>query len=366
MLKYIKSFTGIILVILALTACSNVKKPNYEKDVADGTEMRYQKTGSVVRLLPDMDKIIEPGELPEIIASGFEWSEGPLWLPEQQMLLFSDIPENTIYQWSEEDGLKLYLKPSGYTDTLPRGGETGSNGLLLDHQGRLVLCQHGDRRMARMNAPLDKPEARFTTLVNNWEGRRFNSPNDAVFNKNGDLFFTDPAYGMELQYKDPRREMDFTGIFRYDISGELALLNDQMSAPNGIGLSPDQKKLYVANSGGGTQSIWMVYDIGEDGSLVNGTVFYDPSEAAKTDKGAPDGLEVRADGTIFATGPGGVWIFTPGGAHLGTVMTGQATSNCTIDADGQYLYMTADMYLMRIRLAKHSYLPIIFENINSK
>jgi gluconolactonase len=311
---------------------------------------KYPRTGSVDRLSPTLDQIIAPGELPEILADGFEWSEGPLWLPDQQILIFSDIPQNSIYQWSEKDGLKLYLKPSGYTDTLARGGETGSNGLLLDAKDRLVLCQHGDRRMAYMDAPLQNPEAKFITLVDAWDGKRFNSPNDAVYSSRGDLYFTDPAYGMELRYKDPKREMDFTGVFKYSREGRIELLTDQMSAPNGIGLSPDEKKLYVANSGGGEKSIWMEYEFAADGSLKPGKIFYDASVASDSLKGAPDGLVVREDGIIFATGPGGVWIFTPEGEHLGIVKTGQATSNCTLDATNQYLYMTADMYLMRIRL----------------
>jgi gluconolactonase len=314
-----------------------------------GTQ-EYPKTGSVVRLSPGLDQVIAPGERAEIIAEGFEWSEGPLWLPEQQMLIFSDIPQNSIYQWSERDGLKLYLKPSGYTDTLARGGETGSNGLLLDSENRLVLCQHGDRRMAWMDASLQEPAANFKTIVGAWDGKRFNSPNDAIYSSRGDLYFTDPAYGMEFKFNDPKREMDFTGVFKYSREGKIELLTDQLSAPNGIGLSPDEKKLYVANSGGGGNPIWMVYDFADDGSLINGEIFHDASVASDSLQGAPDGLVVREDGIIFATGPGGVWIFTPEGEHLGIVKTGQATSNCTLDSDKQYLYMTADMYLMRIKL----------------
>jgi len=304
----------------------------------------------VERLNAVLDQVIEPGERPEILAEGFEWSEGPLWLTEEEMVIFSDIPKNSIYQWSERSGLKLYLKPSGYTDTISRGGETGSNGLLLNRKGQLVLCQHGDRRMAIMNAPLDQPEPDFITIVDKWAGKRFNSPNDAVFDRNGNLYITDPAYGMELRYSDPKREMDFTGVFRYDTNGQIKLLTDQMSAPNGIGLSPDESVLYVANSGGGKNSIWMAYVLAENGTLTNGQLFYDASVASDTLKGAPDGLIVRDDGIIFATGPGGVWILTPEGEHLGIIRTGEATSNCTLDSDNQYLYITADMYLMRIRL----------------
>jgi len=318
--------------------------------LASCTVQDYPTTGSIERLSPELDRIIAPGTLPEILAEGFEWSEGPLWLAKQEKVIFSDIPNNSIFEWSENAGLKLYLKPAGYTDTIARGGETGSNGLLLDGEGNLVLCQHGDRRMARMKAPLDAPEASFETIAGAWKGKRFNSPNDAVYSSTGDLYITDPAYGMELRYEDPRRDMDFTGVFRITPAGEVSLLSDQLTAPNGIGFSPDESSLYVANSGGSSGSIWMEYEVAKDGSLQNEKLFYDAGPASDSLRGAPDGLVVRKDGIIFATGPGGVWILTPEGKHLGIIRTGQATSNCTIDAKNHYLYMTADMYLMRIRL----------------
>jgi len=323
------------LTVLLLTACSGPEFPT---------------TGSVQKLDSKLDRIIAPGTLPEILAEGFEWSEGPLWLPTERKVIFSDIPNNSIFEWSEQEGLQLYLKPSGYTGTLPRGGEMGSNGLLLDPEGNLVLCQHGDRRMARMIAPLEDPAAEFETLAGSWGGKRFNSPNDAVFKSNGDLYFTDPAYGMEHRYGDTLREMDFTGIFKLGTDGSITLLSDQLTAPNGIGFSPDESKLYVANSGGATGPLWMVYEVGTDGTLFNASLFCDAKAASDTLQGAPDGLVVRKDGIIFATGPGGVWVLNPEGEHLGTILTGQATSNCTLDARKKYLYMTADMYLMRIRL----------------
>lgn len=326
--------TGLLLLML-LASCAS---------------QEYPTTGSIERLSPELDRIIAPGTLPEILAEGFEWSEGPLWLAQQEKVIFSDIPNNSIFEWSENTGLKLYLKPAGYTDTIARGGETGSNGLLLDGEGKLVLCQHGDRRMARMKAPLDAPEASFETIAGAWKGLRFNSPNDAVYSSTGDLYITDPAYGMELRYEDPRRDMDFTGVFRITPAGEVSLLSDQLTAPNGIGFSPDESSLYVANSGGSSGSIWMEYKVAKDGSLQNEKLFYDAGPASDSLRGAPDGLVVHKDGIIFATGPGGVWILTPEGKHLGIIRTGQATSNCTLDAKNRYLYMTADMYLMRIRL----------------
>jgi gluconolactonase len=206
--------------------------------------------------------------------------------------------------------------------------------------------------MALMNAPLDQPSPVFITLADRWDGKRFNSPNDATFSKSGVLYFTDPAYGLEQRYQDPAREMDFTGVYRLDNQGSLILLTDLLSAPNGIGLSPDEKYLYVANSGGGKRSFWMAYELDDMGHILSQQVYYDASAAADSLAGAPDGLEVREDGTILATGPGGVWIFNASGKHLGIVKTGQPTSNCTVGSDQQYLYMTANMYLMRIRLSK--------------
>ena len=204
--------------------------------------------------------------------------------------------------------------------------------------------------MACMDAPLDNPAPIFTTLVDKWEGKRFNSPNDAVYNSRGDLFFTDPPYGLEKGFDDPKREINFTGVYKLSAEGDLTLLTSKMTAPNGIGLSPDGKRLYVANSGEGELALWMEFGFREDGSLDEGRIFYNASKEAKADPGAPDGLKVRKDGIIFATGPGGVWIFSPEGNHLGTVKTGQATANCAFDEEGKYLYMTADMHLMRIRL----------------
>jgi gluconolactonase len=330
------------------------EEPCFTKEgAADLPLAVYPTTGSVLRLHPAMDKVIPAEALPEIIAEGFSWSEGPLWLPEQHKLIFSDVPENTIYQWSEEDGLNLYLKPSGYTGTTLRGGETGSNGLLLSPEGKLVLCQHGDRRMAMMDAPLASPQARFITLADHWNGKRFNSPNDAVYSAEGELYFTDPAYGLEKRYQDPAREMTFTGVFKVGKDGSVDLLTDRLGAPNGIGFLPGGKTLIVANSGGGKNSFWMAYDVSPYGSLANERLFYHGYPASDTLAGSPDGLEVQPDGTIFATGPGGVWVFDRDGRHLGIVMTGQPTSNCTVDADQNYLYMTANMYLMRIRLRKN-------------
>ena len=337
-------FLALFLIVFAIFSnCGNQTKSEHSMKT-------YIKTGSVERLDTRIDDIIPKDELPEIIAEGFQWTEGPLWIPGEEILLFSDIPANSVFQWSEKDSIKLYLKPSGYTGTIVREGESGSNGLLLNSKGQLILCQHGDRRMARMNSALNEPAPEYNTIVDNWQGKRFNSPNDAVYNSRGDLFFTDPPYGLEQSFKDPKRELDFTGVYKFSTEGILTLLTDKMTAPNGIGLSPDEKKLYVANSGRGNEAYWMEFEMKDDGSPLQGKIFHDTSGKDKSDTGSPDGLKVRKDGTMFATGPGGVWIFSNDGDHLGTIKTGQPTSNCALDEKGRFLYMTANKQIMRIKL----------------
>ncbi len=349
--RYIVVFLGIVTIF---TSC-NYRSSETTHENTERKSTPFIKTGSVLRLNQGMDAIIPPGERPEILAVGFGFTEGPLWLPEQDILLFSDIYANAVYQWSEEDSVKLYIKPSGYTDTTAKGWNEGSNGLLLDLEGRLVLCQHGDRRVARMDAPLDNPEPNFVTLADNWQGRRLNSPDDAVFNSFGDLFFTDPPYGLKGSFDDPNIELDFAGVFKLSAEGVLSVLETSplQSMPNGIGLSPDESKLYVGNSGEGDDIFWMEYEIKSDGTLGVGKIFYDAVKEAKKEGFFPDGLKVRDDGIIFAAGPGGLWIWSPDRIHLGTIKTGlegQFIANCAFDNEGKYLYMTARSYLLRIRI----------------
>src|SRR5687767_9122900 len=225
----------------------------------------------IERLDPALDRLLAPDAKIEVLAQGNDWTEGPLWIKQGRYLLFSDIPKNSIYRWKEGEGERLYLQPAGYTAKESRGGETGSNGLILDAQGRLVLCQHGDRRMARMDAPLDSPKPQFTTLADRYQGKRFNSPNDAVFRSNGDLYFTDPAYGMEKQWEDPKREIPFAGVYRRTASGEVTLMTREMTRPNGIAFSPDEKRVYVAQSDQ-KAAIWRVFDVKGDGTIENSRV----------------------------------------------------------------------------------------------
>jgi gluconolactonase len=314
-------------------------------------EMLQDTLGSIERLDPALDAMIPLSSTIEVLSEGYDWTEGPVWVASQNMLLFSDIPRNSIFKWKEEEGASLYLKPAGYTGLAEREGEPGSNGLLLDGQGRLVLCQHGDRRIARLNSDLSNPQPNFETIVDRYQGKRFNSPNDATFNKAGDLYFTDPPYGLEGNMNDPAKEIPFQGVYRVKAgSTEAELLVDSITRPNGIAFSPDEKTLYVASSDP-AKAIWMAYTMVDD-QLTDGRIFYDVTDLAGKEKGLPDGMKTHSSGSIFATGPGGVWVFSKEGKVLGKIKTGQATANCAFDAGENYLYITADMYLLRVRLAK--------------
>lgn len=311
------------------------------------TATNYPTTGSIERLDDALDQLISPDATIEILANGFTWTEGPLWVPAGDYLLFSDIPANRINKWTEAEGVVSYLEPSGYTGDTPRGGEPGSNGLLLNMDQQLVLCQHGDRRIALMNSPLDTPKASFTSLAAQYEGMRFNSPNDAVYDRQGNLYFTDPPYGLEGKMDDPAKEAPFQGVYRLAPDGNIKLITDQMSRPNGIGLSPDEQTLYIANSDGAAK-LWMAYTIDQLGDVLDHKEFYNATDQSA--KGYPDGLKVDPKGNVWATGPGGLWVFSPAGKVLGKILTGEATSNCAFDADYQTLYLTCDDYLMRVRL----------------
>ena len=338
----------VALAACALAACSEASDP--AKTSEPSKPMKSLPTfGKVERLDPRLDGLIPADAKIEKLAEGFKWSEGPLWIRDGGYLVFSDIPNNRVNKWSEAGGLEVYLEPSGYTGKIPRGEELGCNGLILDPQKRLVLCQHGDRRMARMDAPLASPKSRFVTLAGEYGGRKLNSPNDAVYHSSGALYFTDPPYGLVGWMKSPAKELDFQGVYRLGTDGALTLLTKELTRPNGLAFSPDEKILYVANSDPDI-AIWKAYDVQADGTIANGRVFFDATSFVKEGRaGLPDGLKVDTKGNLWATGPGGVLVFAPDGTHLGTINTGQKTANCAFGGDGSVLYMTAHMYLARIQ-----------------
>ena len=301
--------------------------------------------GEIVIFEDGMNQLVPSDAKIELLASGFEWSEGPLWIQEAKggYLLFSDIPRNAIMKWKEGEGISLFMKPSGYTGIADYGREPGSNGLTLDQQGRIIFCEHGDRRISRLEKGGGKK-----TLANSYKGKRFNSPNDAVVKSNGDIYFTDPPYGLPKGFEDPRRELDFCGVYRLSPSGEIMLLTKEMTRPNGIAFSPDEKVLYVAQSDF-KYPIIRAFDVKSDGTLDSGKVLYDFTKFISKFPGGPDGLKVDQHGNLFATGPGGVYVITPEGKLLGRIHTGKRTSNCAWGDDGSVVYMTVDDTLCRIR-----------------
>ncbi|NMC20392.1 MAG: SMP-30/gluconolactonase/LRE family protein [Thermogutta sp.] len=292
---------------------------------------------------PEFHELIPRDAEVEVLAEGFEWSEGPVWWPHGERLLFSDVPRNTVFQWQEGKGIDVFLKPSGYTSLRTRGGESGSNGLAVDAEGRLVLCQHGDRRVAVWS------EGCFRTLADRYQGKPLNSPNDLVIRSNGDIYFTDPPYGMTPEAAQAEDALGFCGVYRISRDGELTLLTDRMTRPNGIGFSPDEKTLYVGQSDP-AHPIWMAFPVRDDGTLGEGKIFFDASVWKESKlPGSPDGLKVDSAGNVFATGPGGVNVFRSDGRFLGRIRLSVPASNCAFGNDGSVLYITADMYLLRVR-----------------
>ena len=349
-MKIMVMFLNYALILLISINCGEQPETNEEQPNTNETDDdSVQTLGYIEKLDDELDLILNPANLPEIIGEGFDWSEGPVWVEEHEFLLFSDVPGNMIYQWSEENGLVPYLQPSGYTGAEERGGGLGSNGLIIGQNGELLLCQHGDRRIARMDATLDQPAPEFTTIAGNYGGNLFNSPNDLVQHSSGRIYFTDPPYGLEGYVNDPAKELDFQGVYRVDMHGTVTLLTVELSRPNGLAFSPDESLLYVANSDRG-RAYWMVYDVRDNGNIANGRLFYDVTEHVGEEPGLPDGMKVNSDGIIFATGPGGVWIFKPDATVLGIVKTGEFISNLAFDEDESTLYMTANAYLLRLAL----------------
>jgi gluconolactonase len=341
----IESMKGILIILslAVLISCNNNSQPT------KSTEVNKKIIGTIERLDSSINTIISPGAEAEIIAEGFDWSEGPLWVESHKMLLFSDVPRDTVFKWTEEKGKQVYLTPSGYSETVKRGGEMGSNGLIMDKDGHLVLCQHGNRQMARMDAPLDKPESKYITIANNYNGKKFNSPNDAVYNSKGELFFTDPPYGLEKNMDDPKKEIPFQGVYKVKTNGEVVLVTDTLTRPNGIGFLPGEKTLLVANSDPAKPN-WYAFDVGDNDTYTNARIFYSAAGSDRSLKGLPDGLKIDKSGNVFATGPGGVWIFNKEGKVLGKIKLPNATSNCAFSPDEKTLYITNDMYVLRVKL----------------
>ncbi len=332
-----------VILVVILFACNNSSTKEKEPSM-------FRTIGTIERYDDAMDNIFSKKASAEIIAEGFDWSEGPLWIEKQNMLLFSDVPMNTIFKWTEANGKEIYLKPSGYTETEPSlSKEPGSNGLTFDKNGNLVLCQHGNRQMARMDAALDKPAPKFITIADKYKGKKFSSPSDAVYNSAGELFFTDPPYGLQTQNdSDSKKEIPFNGVYKVKADGEVILLVDSITRPNGIAFLPGEQKLIVACSDPAKPN-WYIFDVKGD-ALVNGKIFYSAAGYDKSWQGLPDGLKIDKNGNVFASGPGGVYIFNSEGKKIGMIRLDNATSNCALSPDEKTLYITNDMYVLRLKM----------------
>jgi gluconolactonase len=351
LMYYGYTYTALALAIFASAAACT--RPRVEETP---TEPPQNGVGSIVRSDPSFNSIVPRTARIEKIAGGFDFTEGPMYMREGY-LLFSDIPRNTIYKWSPDGTISEFRKPSGYDGTdAPKGALVGSNGITVDKLGRLTICEHGNHRVIR----IEKNDA-ITVLADKFEGKRLNSPNDAVYKSDGSLYFTDPPYGLAKEDDDPKKELKFNGVYRL-LDGKLQLLTKEMTRPNGIAFSPDEKYLYISNSDP-KQKVWMRYEVQPDGSIKNGKVFFDVT--AQTEDGMPDGMKVDTNGNVYGTGPGGIWVISPDGKHLGTIKPPETPANLhwgknagTPDqapmASAEYataLYITARTSLYRIPLS---------------
>lgn len=298
----------------------------------------------VTRADPALDDIVPRNAVIEKLAAGFLFTEGPVWVRNGGYLLFSDPNSNVIYRWTEDGELSVYRTKSGYAGmNIGEYRQPGSNGLTLDRDGRLIINQHGNRRVIRLERNGEE-----TVLAERYDGKRLNSPNDLVYKSDGSLYFTDPPFGLPKVFDDPRKELPLSGVYRVGTKGDVTLVAKELSGPNGIAFSPDEKFLYIGNWDE-QRKVIMRYPVHADGTLDAGSVFFDMTAAPGED--ALDGLKVDERGNLYASGPGGLWILSPDGKHLGTIIAPEHPHNFAWgDDDGKALYLTAQTGLYRIRL----------------
>lgn len=296
-------------------------------------------TGTIERLDPALDSILAKDARIERIASGFDFVEGPLWRSEKR-LWFSDVLGNVVRSVTSDGKVEVLIRNAGGESNRPHGQYVGPNGMVGDKDGSVLLCQHTNRRIVRVSKDL-----KTSVYLDRFEGKRLNSPNDLVFRSGGALYFTDPPYGLSKGDDDPAKEIKFNGVYRY-ANGKLEAVVKDLPRPNGIAFSPDEKVLYVSNTT--PAAYWMRYDVAPDGSLSGGRKFADVTSIKEP--GVPDGMKVDSKGNVYGTGPGGVFVFSPSGKHLGTIKTPEVAANCGWGDDGKSLYLTATTSVYRIRL----------------
>ena len=306
-----------------------------------------QEKNDVTIIKKSANSLIDKNSEIEVLGDSFLVAEGPLWDSKNNRLLFTDVRQNKLFSWDENNGITEYIVPSGSTGYAPsfKDGGIGANGISFNKEGQIVLCQHGDRRVAIVSNQKDNTPL-FTTIVDNYNGKRFNSPNDLSISKNGDIYFTDPPYGFK-NFNNKFRELDFNGVYKYSVDGSTKLITKEMTRPNGIALSLDEKYIYVNNSDRNDPKIMRF-----NSKTFKGKLFFDGSELVKKYKGGFDGLKIHSSGNIFTTGPNGILILSPRGNLLATINYGKAITNCNFDEDEEYLYVTGFDDVSRIKLKK--------------
>jgi len=307
--------------------------------------------------LPDVDitvfddgfhSYIEKDAKFEMLAEDLGWAEGPVWADSLNALLFSDVAKDIIYRWDEFSGLSVYLTPSGHTADLPASAWRGSNGLAIDGDGNLFLAQQSNRQLAKMKALIDAPEPSYETLADRYQGKSVNSPNDLIVHESGDVYFTDPPYGLSGFENSPARELDFFGVFRLSPDGQLSVVDKTLEKPNGLAFSPDRSLLYVSNSEEGKEKI-LAISLDKSGQPTGSEVFFDAACLSANGPGSTDGMTAHSDGHLFVSLPNGFGILSPRGKLLGYVGLGQVT-NLALNSAESYLYVTRPNQLLRVRL----------------
>lgn len=308
---------------------------------------KRKRIGEIDILDPTAKLIFDENAYIEILGEGYKWAEGALWIPDEQMLLFSDIPNNRILSWKEEfDQPKVYMEPSGFTQEGTRGGELGSNALILSKTGELIMCQHGDRRIAKMDAPITKPISKFITVADNYKGQPFNSPNDLAEDHKGNIYFSDPTYGLE---SESYQEIAFSGLYKIDTNGEVHLIQKHHTHPNGIAFSLDDRFMYITNSNPAQAHLYR-YELSSQGEVISEELIFDYTPFVSETSGNPDGLKVDRYGNIITTGPDGLWVFNQNIELIARVYIPFVTSNCSFTEDFKTLYITASDKILRLKL----------------
>ena len=328
------------LISCLIAICSNITGTYARADSSGQQSLATNNQTYQVFDIETTNHLLDLDENIEQLADGFSWTEGPVWVESENYLLFSDIPNHTVMRYRPEHGVDVFLSDSGF-----------SNGLLVNHENQLILMQSRARQIAIMDAPFANPKSNYLSLVSRYDGKMLNSPNDVTISANGDLYFTDPPYGLVKQLEDPAKELPFQGVYRLDTEGGLTLLDKELTFPNGIALYDSGKKIIVAVSDEAAPA-WYSYDVEKDGSLKNKTVFAAVSDYQfeHRSEGLPDGLKEHSSGAIFATGPGGVWVFNSDGELASHISVVGPVANLAFDANEGFLYLTAKDRLLRLKL----------------